>query len=216
MTRGRILSRVALGLLCLILAVAALTARAVSEGEAHLRESDRAFDRGDLGKALLEARSAAVMYAPGAPHVKLAYGRLEAIALGAEAAGQKRTAEAAWRAMRGAALETRHVWIPASAELSRADRNLARLQSENPELVDSGDAKTALERAKSELARDDAPNTAWLGLLIAGFLTVAAGLGLVAVRGVTPDGQLRLARAKLGIALALLGAACWTLAVWRA
>ncbi len=210
------LSRVALGLLLVVVTVAIVTLRAVVDGEAYMSKSDEAFNRGDLPSATLFARSAAVMYAPGAPHVDRAYSRLIAIATGAEAAGQRRSAQAAWQAVRGSALETRHLWIPHAAELSRANDNLARLQQLGEQPVDAPDPKAALERAKSELAQDDAPNARWLVVLVLGFVGASVGLTLVGVRGVDKDGGIALRRAKLGIFLAMLGAACWTLAVLRA
>ncbi|MBK7586661.1 MAG: hypothetical protein IPI67_41555 [Myxococcales bacterium] len=181
-----------------------------------MRESDAAFNRADLPTATLHARAAAVLYAPGAPHVQRAYDRLIAIATGAEAAGQRRIAESAWRAVRGAALETRHLWVVHRAELDRADDNLARLSQlgEQPDM--SGDPRLALERAKAELARDDAPSAAWVIGLSLGFALAAAGLATVGFWGVTPRGQLVFGRAKLGIALSLFGALVWTLAVWKA
>ena len=216
MTRGRWLSTVALGLLLGVLVLAAATARAVSEGERHMHQSDDAFDRGDLPGALLHARAAAVMYAPGAPHVQSAYNRLIAIAVGAEAAGQKRSAETAWRAVRGAALETRHLWVVRGAELGRANENLARLNVAGMEASDAGDPREALARARQELARDNAPGLVWLAALIAGFVATALGLGLVALRGVRPDGSFVIGRAKVGMLLAIAGALAWTTAVWRA
>jgi hypothetical protein len=216
MTRARVLSSLALGLLCAVLALAAVTARAVSEGQRHMRQSDEAFDRGDLPAALLHARAAAVWYAPGAPHVKSAYARLTAIAVGAEASGQPRTAEAAWRAVRGAALETRHLWVVHGAELARANENLARLSAAAAPGVEQADRRDALARARQALARDDAPELAWIVTLISGFAALVLGLTLLGVRGVRPDGSLALDRAKLAALLTLVGALAWTTAVWRA
>ncbi|MCC6662298.1 MAG: hypothetical protein IT375_01080 [Polyangiaceae bacterium] len=215
MSSARVLRSSAVGLLLVVLGIAGLTARAVREGERQMRESDLAFNRNDLPGALVHARAAAVMYAPGAPHVGRGYERMVAIAVGAEAAGQKRVAEAAWRSVRGAALETRHAWVPHRAELARADENLARL-AQAPEGVESADPKLALARAKSALARDDSPSTPFMVVLVVGFVLALGGLGLVGFMGVTAEGKLALGRAKLGLALSLLGAALWTFAVYRA
>mgnify|MGYP000892966350 CR=1 FL=1 len=62
--------------------VGLITAREIQRGERALRASDEAFHRGDLETSVLHARTGAVAYAPGAPHVDAAYQRLEAIALG--------------------------------------------------------------------------------------------------------------------------------------
>jgi hypothetical protein len=213
---SRVLRTVALSLLVVVLALAALTARAVIEGRRELAASDTAFNQGDLREATEHARRAAVLYAPGAPHVPKAYARLVAIAVGAEATGQRREAETAWRAVRGAALETRHLWIPEAANLERANAALARLSVSPDDRSTAGDQKAALERARAELGRDDAPSAQWLVALVLGFAAALSGLTLVAARGVTREGRIVLDRAKLGILLALLGAACWTVAVWKA
>jgi hypothetical protein len=130
--RARWLRGIALSLMLAVLACAAITARAVGDGEAELRRSDAAFNRGELTAALEHARRAAIDYAPGAPHVARAYARLIAIAVGAEAQGKPHLALAAWRAVRGAELETRHLWIPHRRELERANRSLARLEATPP------------------------------------------------------------------------------------
>lgn len=215
MTAGRWLRGIALALMLFVVAVAALTARAVIDGNRQMQLSDAAFNRGDLRVAIDHARRAAVLYAPGAPHVAQAYARLDAIALGAEASGNPETARMAWRAVRGAALETRHVWIPERAELERANQNLARLQTEAS--GDKGAAQQeARKRALAELEQDTAPAAVWVVLLSLGFLLALGGLSMVALRGVTRDGRLVLAQARLGLILTFVGAACWTIAVWRA
>ena len=60
----------------------------------------------------------------------------------------------------------------------------------------------------SELSR-----IAVLGL---GFLLALTGLGLTAFRGLDAGGQVSLARARWGLLLLVIGAACWTLAAYRA
>jgi len=208
------LRRVAILLMTLVMAAAALTARVVLDGEKEMRLSDEAFDAGDVRTATLHARRAAVLYAPGAPHVRPAYDRLVAVALGAEAAGDTDVARTAWRAVRGAALETRHLWVPRQVELERANRNLARLGTARVKTVPGGDP--AVRKALARLARDDAPRAPWVIVLALGFVCAVVGLGLLGWRGVTPAGKIILANAKLGLVLSLLGAACWTLAVFRA
>jgi hypothetical protein len=208
---GTWLRRLSLTLVLVALAVATLTARVVVDGERALALSDEAFDRGDVRAATLQARRAAVLYAPGAPHVEPAYQRLEAIAKGAEAAGEREVARQAWEAIRSAALETRHVWIPRSAELQRANRNLMRLQlsAEGPPDARRDEAGRAL----AELARDDSPRAPWIALLAAGFSFALAGLGGFAWRGVTPDGDLVPGSVRVCVALVVVGAVCWTVAV---
>lgn len=246
--RAKWLRGIALSWMLAVLALGALTARAVSDGEAQMTKSDRAFNQGDLGAALEHARRAAVAYAPGAPHVAAAYARLMAIAVGAEAQGNRALTLRAWRDVRGAALETRHVWTPHRHELERANRNLARLEAAPPAPPDArqitgpiapsaaasagapeAGTDTVLRSAASkraeraaerrilrELRRDDAPDAFWVLALGVGLFAAAAGLGLLAWRGVSPDGRWVVFHARLGLLLAVLGAACWTIAVWRA
>jgi hypothetical protein len=214
--KGRVLRAVATGLLLAVVTLALVTLRAVVDGEDYLRKSDEAFNKGDLPSATSYARSAAIMYAPGAPHVDRAYARLIAIALGAEAAGQKRAAQLAWQAVRSSALETRHVFTPHAADLQRANDNLARLEQSVDRSPEAPDPRIALEQARQELARDDAPSARWLAVLILGFAAAAVGLALVGLRGIGKDGALTLGRAKIGIVLAVIGAAFWTVAVLRA
>jgi len=209
------LQRIALGLLFAVLALAVVTGRAVVEGEAEMRESDRAFNEGDLRKATVHARRAAILYAPGAPHVRAAYERLLAIATGAEAEGESEIAQMAWRAVRGAALETRHVGVPHRTELDQANRNLARLASE-PSSGTPSAFRAGYEQALAALEKDSAPRARWVIALVIGFVLSVIGLFWIAARGINPDGSVAFARMRLGLALTVIGAACWTIAVWKA
>lgn len=203
-----------LAFLC-VLILAVFSVRVISEGESELRASDAAFDRGDLSAALDHARRSATLYAPGAPHVARAYERLNAIALGAEAAGDPKTAYSAWQAMRSAALESRHVLIVKDAELERANRNLARLEAL---ARDQGEAERAKRRSEGlrRLSADDAPAPLSILLLATGFLLALAGLALFAFRGLDRSGRLAVGRARLGLLLFVFGAACWTWAAYQA
>jgi hypothetical protein len=212
---GRWLRLAAFSWATLVLAVGALTLRMVLDGERELAASDSAFDRGDLLLATQHARRAALAYAPGAPHVDRAYERLEAIAVGAESTRHRRAAERAWQAMREAALETGHLWVPRSAELRRADAALARLlaaRREGP--VNEGTQPVERELAAKLEARPGPSLTATVALL-SSFVLVALGSVWVAARGVETSGRLRLGRAKFGLWLAALGAAIWTAAAFR-
>ncbi|HMJ11187.1 MAG TPA: hypothetical protein VK524_07250, partial [Polyangiaceae bacterium] len=175
-----------------VLLVALATARVLVSGEAEIAKSDRAFNEGDLHAATLHARRAATLYAPGAPHVRAAYERLAAIAVGAEATGQRGVAQNAWRAARGAALETRHVRTPHAAELERANKNLARLQAhasvaERPD--NARDVRGRYARALAKLEQGPLPRTGWIVVLLLGFALCVAGLGWLALRGLTREGS---------------------------
>jgi hypothetical protein len=208
--RAAWLRRIALGMLFAVLLFAALTARIVADGEAALSKSDAAFDKGDLRDAVLYARRAAVLYAPGAPHVSAAYARLRAVALGAESTGQLEIARQAWGATRGAALETRHFVTPRELDLERANASLARLAG----VSDATGA--AREKMAKTLARDDAPQAPWVLLLGAGFVLFAAGLVSFASSGITAPGEGSRRRLWVSAGITLAGVACWTLAVFRA
>jgi len=199
----------------IVLTFAVFSARVILEGESELSASDAAFDRGELGSALDHARRGATLYAPGAPHVDRAYERMSALATGAEAAGQPKVAFLAWQAMRSAALESRHVFLPRQAELERANQNLARLEAVARDSA-GGDRKKSEQQTLTRLNMDDAPAPAWIAVLGAGFLLALAGLSLFAFRGLSPAGKLSFPRARLGLLLFAIGAACWTLAAYKA
>jgi hypothetical protein len=212
MTSARWLRWLAWSLLLVVLSGALLTGRMVSDGEQALRESDRAFHRGDVRTAAQHARRAAVLYAPGAPHVERAYARLKAIAAGAEAAGDRTLAETAWRSVRGAALETRHLFSPRQADLEQANANLARLAKSAD--IERHQAEKWEQDRLAMLAGSGPPRAIWACLVSLGFAMAGAGLGLVGWRGVAPDGTLGQGRAVwLGSVLTAIGAACWTSAL---
>jgi len=198
-----------------VLIGAVFSARVIVEGESELAESDAAFDRGELSSALDHARRAAVSYAPGAPHVQRAFDRMTALALGAEASAQPKIAFLAWQAIRGAALESRHVFLPRQAELQRANENLARLEALGRDGSGNERPKTQ-SQALTRLNADDAPDPAWIAVLAAGFLLSLSGLGLFALRGLNPTGTVSFQRARWGLLLFAIGAACWTLAAYKA
>jgi hypothetical protein len=202
-----------------VLTVAVATLRSIATGQAEMEKSDRAFDQGDLPRATLHARRAATLYAPAAPHVPAAYERLVAIAVGAEAAGQAEIAQTAWRAVRGAALETRHVHVPHAEELERANENLARLQAQvsvASRPATGGALRARYARALGELEREHGPSTAWTAALLLGYALCACGLAWLAWRGVSREGGLVWSSGRYGLVIALLGVVCSALAVWQA
>jgi len=204
--------RVALGLLIACVGIGLLTARAVEKGEAAVRESDRAFDRGEVHEAAHHARRAAVHYAPGAPHLRAAYDRLRAVAVGAEAAGDRETARFAWNAVRGAVLETRHVALPFPDELAAANRALARLEVQSDEPVSRRERLRQLKVAERDLAQAAGSRVGWIALLALGFVVTAAGLAGFALRGTEGRGRW-LDRTRISALVTLVGAVCWAWAV---
>jgi hypothetical protein len=198
-----------LTLLTCTLALGVITTRVISDGNEERFAGDKAFDQGDLATALVHARRAATLYAPGAPHVRLAYERMVAIALGSERKGDSELALSAWRAIRSAILETRHIWIVEPELLAMANGNLARLMTR-------GTSAEARAEAQSWLDRDEAPRAEWVFVLGFGFAATMGGLGWICLRGVSSEGKVRFARIKWAGVLTLIGLACWTLAVLRA
>jgi hypothetical protein len=191
--------------LCLALVIFALaTQRMLLRGGEELRASDVAFDAGLLDSAIRHARRAAASYVPGADHVDAAYERLRAVAVGAERARDPALARSAWRAMRAAALETRHVWSPRARELEQADANLARLAG-------SARPETALAREATR-----APEPPWVVALAFGCACAWAGLAGLFWRGIGASGQWVLSRMRLPALLFSLGLIVFGLALARA
>lgn len=207
--------RASLALTLVVLAFAAMTFRVVRDGEEALAESDRAFNRGDLGNAVLFARRAAIAYAPGAPHTHAALARLRAVAVGSEGVGDLGTARLAWGAIRAAAVETRFFLEPYAAEREEADQALARLVA-GPATNEPDARARALAGAREALQRIPGPAPGGSLLLLLGLAVAAAGTGIVAVRGVTREGRLIPRVFVLGLVLFAAGVACWTFAVYRA
>ena len=104
----------------------------LQRGELAMRESDRAFDAGQLELAVQHARRAAGDYVPGAEHVRRGHERLRAVARGAEREQDLELARFAWRSLRSAAVDSAHLWAPHPEALREADAELARLAGREP------------------------------------------------------------------------------------
>ena len=202
-------------LLVFVVALGTMTYRAIRDGKRELEASDGAFHRGDLATAVLHARRAATAYAPGAPHTRAAVERLRAVAVGSEAAGDRENARLAWGALRAAALETRHVTTPYSAELSEANERLERLASAPP-LPNQPKSEQAARDLEGALARVPGPPAWASALLSCGFALAAGGLLWVATRGLTREGRIVRQNVSVGLGVFLLGALLWAIAVYRA
>lgn len=198
--------------------VAAVSARVIIAGEREIVASTAALRAGDPHEAALRARRAAGYYAPGAPHVRVAYERLIALASKAESVGDRETALFAWQGVRSAALETRWIVTPHAADLERANAAIARMQAgqERPLGTRTEPVKVIERDALMDLSRDEAPRTPWVIALVAGFALWASGALLFVRRGVTSTGQLVWSRAYFALALTGIGALVWALAIWQA
>lgn len=212
---------VALGSLRVVAAVglviAAATARVIASGEGEIAESTKALKAGDPEGATVHARRAAGYYAPGAPHVRVAYERLIALAVTAEKMGDPAAAIFAWRAVRTASIETRWLVSPHQEDRERADAAIARLDAAatKPGLHADPPAKLAREELEA-LSRDEAPRTPWVITLVAGALAWALGAVWVGLRAIDASGSIDRKRALPGLTLFLVGASAWLLAIWRA
>lgn len=198
--------------------IAAVSARVVIAGEREIALSTAALRAGDPHDAALHARRAAGYYAPGAPHVRVAYERLIALATKAESLGDRTTALFAWQGVRTAAIETRWIVTPHAADLETANAAIARLQAaqDRPPGTRTDPPATIERAALAALAQDEAPHVPWVIALVAGFLAWTLGAILIVRRAVTSTGQIVWSKTTSPIALTAAGILLWLLAIWRA
>jgi hypothetical protein len=198
----------------LALGLAAWTVRVVVAGDAELDASDAALGQGDAHEAVVHARRAASWYAPGAPHVPVAYRRLIALATAAEAHRRRDVALFAWRGVRQASLDTRWLLTPHAADRARAEQEIARLSAIGEREAAEPDA-AAMAAALTTLAKDDGPRHGWVVALCAGLVVAAGGLAAAMARIAAPA-QVEWKRGRAALAVAALGAVVWLLALWQA
>lgn len=200
---------VARALLLVVLLFGALTARVVFEGERQIRESTQALEAGDAEAAIFHARAAALWFAPGAPHVRVAYGRL--MALGREAEERKLwdTALSAYRGVVSASLSTRWLVQPHAADATLAEAAIERIETRK-----RAGATEETETVLSTPAEASAPSMRVL--LAAGFVATIGGLALLLLRGVDETGRLLGRRALPGIFVAVLGVGLYVVSLFLA
>lgn len=200
------------------LVIGVASARVVSSGEKEIALSTAALKAGDARGAVEHARRAAAWYAPGAPHVHVAYQRLMALGTAAEGFGDRDMALYAFRGVRTASLETRWLVTPHSEDLEKANRSIARLSADAPRAPGlRTEPPQRIERAALEaLGRDEAPRVPWVIVLVAGAFIWAIGAVIAVRRAVGPAGTLRWSRALPGAVLAGAGVLAWLVAIWRA
>lgn len=205
----------------------ALAIRVVVEGRGALAEGDEAAAAGRTDDAIAAWETAARWYLPLAPHVDEAYARL--IELATRAAGGTASASperratvtqqlSAWRAVRSAALATRHLWTPHADRLETANAQIADLASRDPygAAAAGPDAATRQRFHTERLARDPRPGTGAVVLAIAGLVAWIAGIGIAIRRGFDDAGRLRRRPALMGAALTLAGLAGWAVGLYNA
>lgn len=166
-----------------LLGYACLVARISLDGERAMNRSDSEFDQGKVREALLFARRAAALYAPGLEHVRRADARLDAIAVGAESSQRREIAVLAWQAIRSTELQRSWGVGRPSDRAKRAERRLAALLADEggrASLVDQQQFSKRVQLdfdAGSELrpARRLVPILALAAMLVA---TLLAYIGL--------------------------------------
>lgn len=200
------------------LLVGAITARVIWAGESEIAASTVALQQADVHEAVTRARRAAGWYAPGAPHVRVAYERLVAIATAAEGRGDRDLALFAWRAVRTAAIESRWIVTPHERDLERANRAIARIEAAAPRPPGTRtESPQRIEQLQiTALLRDEAPRVPWVIALVVAFVAWAGGAAWGVRRASrAPEGR-ALAQARPGFVVALAGMTLWVIALFRA
>lgn len=199
------------------------TARVVVSGELEIAASTEALRQGDARAATVHARRAAGWYAPGAPHVRVAYDRLRALARAAEEHRRYDIAVLAWRGIRAAATETRWIAAPYQTDLELANEQIARLMGQAvDDAAEHAEAHAGLEAEQLELlSRSQGARPWWVAVLVASFVLAAIGMVLWAHQ--VSQGLRRrrsssrpIRRLRWGGLVAAVGIGLWLLSVWRA
>ena len=212
---GRIRTSISQILMVVALVVAVLgvmTARVLYSGEQELELSSDALGTGDVREAVVRARRAAGWYAPGAPHVRVAYMRLLEIARVAEERRKPELALFTWRGVRAAATESRWISQPYAAELELANREIARLAAQELDDTPRAGESEVLEA----LTRGESPRRPWTVALLLGFTLWFGGLVWTARSAADVAGKMVWKRARLPLVMTLVGISLWLGAVWRA
>ena len=194
-----------------------LAIRVVVEGRTALAEGDEAMAAGRTDDAIAAWESAARWYLPLVPHVDEAYARLTGLAARDRDTSVGRRL-AAWRAVRSAALATRHLWTPHTGDLAAANAAIAELASRDPHGAAAGgsDPETRKRFHTEQLARDPRPGTEAVILAIVGLAAWIAGIGLLNRRGIDDAGRPNRRPALVGAALTLAGLAGWAVGLYNA
>ncbi len=202
-----------MGLAVIVTLLGVATARVLVSGEEELSRSNEALTAKDPRGAVVHARRAAGWYAPGAPHVAVAYERLIALAEAAEENRRDDLALLTWRSVREASTTTRWLMTPHAADRERADREIARITAKRPRHAEPDPA--VMTARFQELANRSGHHPGWGVALVASFALSAAGFAWWSRRVAGAGGRLDLRAARGGLILTLAGVASWLLTVWR-
>lgn len=215
---ARTAKRIVLGLLVLALAIGAITLRVVVAGELEIAASTDALLTGDARAAAVHAKAAATWYAPGAPHVRVAYQRLMALGDAADERQNRELALLAYRAVRTSSESTRWLVTPHAADAQRAAEAIARIESNAPRPPSSSLVPAQeIERGQLEaMARRSGPRVEWIAALAVAFAAWVVGLLQVLLRAVDESGKIAWSRARFGLLVGTLGLALWAVALYFA
>jgi hypothetical protein len=211
--------RVAWAILLLVAISAAVTARVVWAGEREIAASTDALKGGDADAAIVHARAAAYWYAPGAPHVRVAYERLFALAEEAEKRRLWATALFAYRAVISASASTTWLVTPHAEDAREAERAVARLEAKIGERAPNASTEPAeaIEaKLLEELAAKQGPTARARALLAGSFAAMIGGLASLLGLGLDESGRLRLGRAVPALVAAVAGFALWCVSLFLA
>jgi hypothetical protein len=203
----------------LVVLLAALSWRVVSEGRSELLASDAAWQAGDVVGATFHARAAARAYVPFAPYVDRAYRKLYAIAEESEARGNREAALFAWRAVRAAAIGSRSFLTSHDRERSSADVSIARLSttlraaSQPPPRWSTGVSSRGQGAA---LAAAVPPKMGWGALVVAGAALWVAGAISLTRKAWDRAGRFQSSELWTPLATAIAGLIAWWVALLMA
>jgi hypothetical protein len=202
--------RTGLRVLAAVVSLLALVSlRVVLAGEAAIARGTEALEAADVGRAIAESEAAASWYAPGAPHVRVAYARLSAIADEAERRRQRTVALSAHRAVIAASEQTRWLVAPHAGDAQRSREAVARIEATGPrsDSQASEPAQTIEAEQLRSMARELGPRRGFALLFVASFVCVLAGVALLLWRALDETGRVDGARSRVPVALAALGLA---------
>jgi len=202
--RIRILAR-GMALVAFVLFV--VVVRVVSSARQELAEAEAALAHGETDAAVVHYRRAARWYAPGSPYHVRALERLAELGRKAEAAADIDGALHAYRALRGAIMATRSVYVPEPARLAAANRRIAALMADLPAPgMDAGKSKLQLQREHLALLENiPGPNVFWTCVLLAGFVCWVSAAFAFSVQAIDEHDRWIVGQARKWGALIALG-----------
>ncbi|MFH0903449.1 MAG: hypothetical protein V2A73_22700 [Pseudomonadota bacterium] len=210
--------RVAAWMAVLLVCLGVIAGRTLWDGRKALLSGDAAYGRGEVEEAIAAWRRAARWYSPAAPHVRVAYGRLESVAREAEQRGDSRQALAAWQAIRSSCLSTRSFYVPYADHLAVANERIAALMA-SMEGPDADPGKTEEERRawhQALLSRDPSPSVGWTLVALLGLAGWIGGAVLFAFKGISPEEKLNRRAAIRAVVLIAAGLLTWMLGLYWA